>query len=1430
MAGELAVAYVSLTAETSKIPKQIESAVKQGARGAESVGRGLGSKLASGIGSTLKAGFLAAGAVAGLALSTALNQGMKRLVSIDEAKAKLAGLGHTAEGVAGIMDSALAAVKGTAFGLGEAATIAASAVAAGVQPGQELTKYLTLTADAATIAGTSLEDMGSILNKVQTSGKVFTDNLNQLSDRGIPIFQWLQDEYKVSAVELSKMVEDGKVDSETFKRVIEKNIGGAAQNSGKTLKGSIANMKAAFGRLGEGILTPFLQDSKGGLGKFTEFLDRITPKAKEMSQALHDGLGQMAAAFKSSGAGVDDASGKWEKFGAKAREVSDALKRAFTAIKEGRISDAFSGLTSGSDGMGQATGEASKLGDAFGKVSSFAKDAGVSLLDLAGNTGGVLTTAIRGASTIMGFFADHTALATTALAGLAAGFAIAQTAETAWQIAKVVSVVQLPAQLLVQRQLTAALIAHTAALQANTVAQGGNAAATNIGRLAQLGAATAHFRASAAAAASTTSLAAFATAQRTAAASSGAFVGAMRNTVAGVANLGARAQGAATAGLGALRSGIGKVASAIGPGGALTIGLIATVAAFSALSAGSSRFNDDLEASATSSARFGASMDEFKGKLAEAFSDSGGKIDNNVKTLVSDQIKAIDDEVAAAAQRIPSNVENIGATFSNLFHGNFSDAFSSDGLGLVAAGAQAEALQGALDKLGISTKDIGNAAVGSASQWGELKDKLSQLGPQGADLIAKYQAVRDEFIRSHDAANNVKDAFLGIKEGALGASDGVGAMTSALARLRGDATSVDDAQQQVNATLRAFADAAKEGGIATADVFGNIDTRTAQGAALRDAVKGVATAFDTAGAAAAAAAAAQNLSAEDTAASVEAAGQRVRDEFIRQAIEAGATEQQATALADQYKLFPKELPTLIKLAGDVEAKNKLDELAKPATKVITVQTLDPETGNAGALSIPDRPGLGSWQHRADGGALTGGVPGKDSIPILGMPGEHMLDTGDVDRLGGQGGVYRFRAALKAGLVGRFAEGGAVERALGAARAATGTKYLWGGTTPAGFDCSGFMGYLQQILMGIAEPTKRLYTTMSLLGGQTAGLLSGSGAPGTIFRVGVSNEHMAGTLAGRPVESGGSHGDSRLGPPAVGADDGQFASQFYLPNNLIAGSVGKKADWSQAEEIDLERAKLALEKAKAAQAEVAKKPDATEFDRRDAELDVKDAQDKLTTLENKKAGIGSEFDTTTDLSDDKDKTDKPGEAEKAFDLKGRLRDFVTDAAGIGFDALAEQLPFGLGQSRWVTTDWSQFSKKPDAKKALSDKPPSFPKEDVFGQFGFDASKGVPDWVEQLRKASPLKVFDSGGVMNPGDIGINLLKQPEAWLDPAQMANVERIANLDTLAPAAIPMGGGYDGPQIVVKAYGSDAHTVAREVMSKLNFAQMRYGGRAYAPS
>lgn len=227
-----------------------------------------------GIGAAAIGGSLAA--VAGVALKG----GWDRAMNIEDARASLTGLGHDTKSVEGIMESALASVKGTAYGLGDAATIASTAVAAGIKPGQELTDKLKLTANAAAVARVDLNEMGSILNKVWTSGRVQTQELNQIADRGIPIWTKLADKYGVSADEFRKMVSKGQVDAETFAEVLTDTVGSAADEMGKTTRGQWQNMMAALSRGGEAFLKGVIPHFKSGMKTVTEWLDKIAPFAE----------------------------------------------------------------------------------------------------------------------------------------------------------------------------------------------------------------------------------------------------------------------------------------------------------------------------------------------------------------------------------------------------------------------------------------------------------------------------------------------------------------------------------------------------------------------------------------------------------------------------------------------------------------------------------------------------------------------------------------------------------------------------------------------------------------------------------------------------------------------------------------------------------------------------------------------------------------------------------------------------------------------------------------------------------------------------------------------------------------------------------------------------------------------------------------------
>ena len=286
MSVELATAYVSLVPSARGARQQIAKELDID-QPAERAGKSAGGRISGALGKALKTGIIGAGVTAGAALSGALVKGWGRLQAIEDAEAKLGGLGHSSQTIATIMDNALGSVRGTAFGLGEAATVAASAVAAGIKPGEGLERVLSLVGDTATIAGASMGEMGAIFNSVAASNRVTMQEVNQLSTRGVPILQMLADEMGVTAEQASRMVSSGAVDFETFAAAIETNIAGAALRGGDTTRGAFANMGAAAGRFGAvllgGVYPVAQQVFTGMIGLIDSATDAVGPWAEAFS-------------------------------------------------------------------------------------------------------------------------------------------------------------------------------------------------------------------------------------------------------------------------------------------------------------------------------------------------------------------------------------------------------------------------------------------------------------------------------------------------------------------------------------------------------------------------------------------------------------------------------------------------------------------------------------------------------------------------------------------------------------------------------------------------------------------------------------------------------------------------------------------------------------------------------------------------------------------------------------------------------------------------------------------------------------------------------------------------------------------------------------------------------------------------------------------
>ncbi|WP_174551029.1 NlpC/P60 family protein, partial [Nocardia farcinica] len=567
-------------------------------------------------------------------------------------------------------------------------------------------------------------------------------------------------------------------------------------------------------------------------------------------------------------------------------------------------------------------------------------------------------------------------------------------------------------------------------------------------------------------------------------------------------------------------------------------------------------------------------------------------------------------------------------------------------------------------------------------------------------------------------------------------------------------------------------------------------------------------------------------------------------EVIAQLQAAGAKVTEVTGKPGVFSVEAPDIPNVIAEIDKLIAKQIPD-------KVVRVRVQN-EVGNEAFLQIPEaarprplpaRAGGGTIPGFATGGTIQGpGTGTSDNIlgidPTTGRPTAWVSPGEEVVK---EKSARKWRGLLK--MINRdapelqqlqqlpmYAAGGSVpygvQKAVEAARSVEGNKYVWGGTGPTNFDCSGFVGWLQQILMGIEGSTKRLYTTYSLLDGSTAGLEPGLGPSGTYFRVGVSQEHMAATLAGQPVESGGAHGTSGIGGSRAGATDSQFPFKFHLPNSLIKGyleggggiSGGTLIEWTAEDERELERLHIAVQKAKERRDEVYADAESSPSDRRLADLDVADAEDKVIEKQRQKDRQGqidggeriapeapelsrmySEeeadrisklaavqaarerrnevYDDPTSTAIDKAQADAeysraiqeaqaPDEDEKtpAQTVRDIFTNAASNAAGAAFDAFKEQLPDKVSGSHWwdvadqVVALANEDDDEDDARSVTGST--HFNPAEVLQQLGFIPGPDgeAPDWVKKARAKAP-KVFDNGGWLEPGEMGINLSSRPE-----------------------------------------------------------------------
>lgn len=218
-------------------------------------------------------------------LAPILTGGKQRAMNIEQAKFMFAGLGLDVQKG---MDSAKAAVLGTAYGLDAAAKVASQFGASGIKVGDQMTSALRGVAGAAAMTGSSFSEIGDIFAQSAASGKVRTIDLEQFSTRGLNAAAAIAKVMGKTEAQVREMASNGTLDFATFAGAMDKAFGSHATEANKTYAGSLANLHAAMSRMGEAFLAPRLTQERDIFNALTPDIDKMTAAMKPLFQVFTD--------------------------------------------------------------------------------------------------------------------------------------------------------------------------------------------------------------------------------------------------------------------------------------------------------------------------------------------------------------------------------------------------------------------------------------------------------------------------------------------------------------------------------------------------------------------------------------------------------------------------------------------------------------------------------------------------------------------------------------------------------------------------------------------------------------------------------------------------------------------------------------------------------------------------------------------------------------------------------------------------------------------------------------------------------------------------------------------------------------------------------------------------------------------------------------
>ena len=162
----------------------------------------------------------------------------------------------------------------------------------------------------------SLVEMTRQFSQVQQAGVAYTEDLNILADRGIPIYQALADATGSTVAEVKKMASEGKITAEVYNAAIDSmaaTTDGAMKAQSETFSGMMSTLQDNLTKLA-GLLTENLFNAvKGVLDVFLPLVEAFV-SAYSQTGSLSEAFAALAPVLEGMGVNVEALRAVWETF------------------------------------------------------------------------------------------------------------------------------------------------------------------------------------------------------------------------------------------------------------------------------------------------------------------------------------------------------------------------------------------------------------------------------------------------------------------------------------------------------------------------------------------------------------------------------------------------------------------------------------------------------------------------------------------------------------------------------------------------------------------------------------------------------------------------------------------------------------------------------------------------------------------------------------------------------------------------------------------------------------------------------------------------------------------------------------------------------------------------------------------------------------